>query len=71
MAGGLVYVGDLAGVCTRSTPRRGKAAWTFKTGGEVKSSPVVAGDRVLIGSYDTYLYALGAKDGKVLWKVPD
>ena len=46
----------------------GKAAWTFKTGGEVKSSPVVAGDRVLIGSYDTNLYALGAKDGKVLWK---
>ena len=30
----------------------GKALWTFKTGSEVKSSPVVVGDRVLIGSYD-------------------
>ncbi len=40
----------------------GKAAWTFKTDGEIKSSPVVSGDRVLIGSYDSNLYALGAKD---------
>jgi len=28
----------------------------------------VAGDRVLIGSYDTHLYAVGARDGKLLWK---
>ena len=47
----------------------GKAAWTFKTGSEVKSSPVVVGDKVLIGSYDAHLYALGAKDGKLAWKV--
>src|SRR4029453_4873898 len=26
-------------------------------------------DKVLIGSYDAYLYALGAKDGNVVWKV--
>ena len=43
----------------------GKAAWTFKTDGEVKSSPVVAGDSVLIGSYDSNLYALAAKTGKL------
>ena len=42
----------------------GKAVWTFKTQSEIKSSPVVAGDRVLIGSYDSSLYALGAKDGE-------
>ena len=53
----------------RGRRRDGKAAWTFKTGGELKSSPVVAGDRVLIGSYDTHLYAAGAKDGKLRWKV--
>ena len=47
----------------------GKVAWTFKTGTEIKSSPVVAGDKVLIGSYDSHLYALGAKDGKLAWKV--
>ena len=51
--------------CTPSTRATGKAAWTFKTGSEVKSSPVVTGDKVLIGSYDSYLYALGAEDGKL------
>ena len=35
----------------------------------MKSSPVVTGDKVLIGSYDSNLYALGAKDGKLAWKV--
>ena len=35
----------------------------------MKSSPVVAGGKVLIGSYDAHLYALGAKDGKLAWKV--
>ena len=54
---------------TRWTSRPGKAAWTFKTGTEIKSSPVVVGDKVLIGSYDSHLYALGAKDGKLAWKV--
>ncbi len=34
----------------------GKAAWTFKTRSEIKSSPVVVGDTVLIGSYDGSLY---------------
>ena len=57
-----------------STPfarRDGKAAWTFKTEGEIKSSPVVVGDRVLIGSYDGNLYALEVKTGKLAWKVTD
>ena len=30
----------------------GKPVWTFKTQSEIKSSPVVVGDLVLIGSYD-------------------
>jgi outer membrane protein assembly factor BamB len=34
----------------------------------VKSSPVVVGDRVLVGSYDQNLYAFEVKTGKVLWK---
>jgi outer membrane protein assembly factor BamB len=50
----------------------GKAKWTFKTGGEIKSSPVVFTDggveKVLIGSYDQSLYCLNAKTGAVLWK---
>ena len=49
-----------------STPSRaadGQKRWSFKTGNEVKSSPVVAGKRVLVGSYDGHLYALDAATG--------
>ena len=49
----------------------GKARWTFKTGAEIKSSPVVARQRVLIGSYDGISTALDAATGKQVWKVDD
>ncbi|MFN2500378.1 MAG: PQQ-binding-like beta-propeller repeat protein, partial [Pyrinomonadaceae bacterium] len=35
----------------------------------MKSSPVVVGDRLLIGSYDQHLYCLATRTGSVLWKV--
>src|SRR5262249_53416011 len=49
---GVVYIGDLAGLLHAVRAADGKALWTFKTGGEIRSSPVVDGNRVLIGSYD-------------------
>ena len=42
--------------------------WRFKTGGAINSSPVIDGSKVLIGSYDGYLYALDASSGKELWR---
>src|SRR5688500_8759750 len=45
VAGGLVYFGDLGSMVHAVDAATGKAAWTFKTGGEIKSSPVVVGDR--------------------------
>ena len=69
VAGGLVYIGDLAGVVHAVRRRDGKAAWTFKTGGEIKSSPVVAGDLVLIGSYDSTSTRSTRRTGKLRWKL--
>ena len=46
----------------------GSKRWTFQTDGEVKSSPVVVEDSVLVGSYDGYLYCLSAAGGDVRWK---
>ena len=43
VAGGIVYIGDLAGVFHAVDAATGKARWTFKTGAEIKSSPVVVG----------------------------
>jgi len=37
---------------------RWKRLWTFKTEAEIRSSPVISGDRLLIGSYDGNLYCL-------------
>jgi outer membrane protein assembly factor BamB len=65
---GAVYVGDLSGVFHAVNARDGKALWTFKTESEIKSSPVIVGDKVLIGSYDGNLYCLSARNGSVIWK---
>ena len=65
---GAVYIGDLGGWLNAINASDGKKIWAFKTGGEIKSSPVIVGDRVLIGSYDEHLYCLSARDGSLLWK---
>src|SRR5829696_7782736 len=65
---GVVYIGDLGGWINALSASDGKKLWAFKTNGEIKSSPVVIGDRVLIGSYDEHLYCLSARNGSVMWK---
>lgn len=44
-----------------------KLLWTHKTGGPVKSSAAIVGDRVFVGSNDGKLHALALADGKPLW----
>lgn len=66
---GVVYVGDLGGWLHAVNASDGKKIWAFKTGSEIKSSPVVVGDNVLIGSYDENLYCVSTRDGKLVWKV--
>jgi len=68
-ANGVVFIGDLGGWLNALNASDGKKLWAFKTNGEIKSSPVVVGDRVLIGSYDEQLYCLSARNGSLLWKV--
>jgi outer membrane protein assembly factor BamB len=64
----LTGVGDLEGVLHAVNAADGKGLWTFKTEAEIRSSPVIAGDRLLIGSYDGNLYCLSRRDGKPIWK---
>jgi eukaryotic-like serine/threonine-protein kinase len=65
---GVVYVGDLSGWLHAVNSKDGKKIWAFKTGSEIKSSPVVVGDRVLIGSYDENLYCVSTRNGSLLWR---
>ncbi len=67
-ANGAVYIGDLGGWLNALNANDGRKLWAFKTNGEIKSSPVVIGDRVLIGSYDETLYCLNARNGSLVWK---
>ncbi len=51
---------------SESGPYRVK--WAFTCEDEIRSRPVVAGDRVLVTSYDHNVYALSREEGKLLWK---
>jgi outer membrane protein assembly factor BamB len=44
-----------------------RLAWRYKTGDEIKSSPVIAGNMIFIGSMDGYLYAINTS-GKLQWR---
>lgn len=46
----------------------GKVAWSFATGGPVRSSPLVHEDRLYVGSGDGHLYALDAGTGEEIWR---
>ena len=65
---GVVYIGDLGGWLHAVNATDGKKIWAFKAGNEIKSSPVVVGDRVLIGSYDQHLYCVSTRNGSLIWK---
>ncbi len=65
---GVVYVGNSDGWLNAVSATDGKKLWAFKAGAEIKSSPVVVGDRVLIGAYDEHLYCVSTRNGSVLWK---
>lgn len=58
----------LTGVSDTTLPDAPVLKWTFKSGGPVKSSPAIVGDRVFIGSADAKLYALNLTDGKKVWE---
>ena len=45
----------------------GKVVWTFKALDEVDSSPVICGDKVVVGSEDGRLYVLRLSDGTKVW----
>ena len=64
-----MFVGDLLGVLHAVDVESGEVRWRFPTGAEIKSSPVVADDLVLIGSYDEYFYAVDRTTGKLRWKL--
>ncbi|XP_035220796.1 beta-alanine-activating enzyme-like [Stegodyphus dumicola] len=49
--------------------KKGVVTWKYKTGAEVKSSPVVSCSNVaFVGSHDKHLYAVNVETGNLEWK---
>ena len=44
--------------------------WQFKCEDEIRGTPLVADNLVLVGAYDNNLYALSLDDGSFAWKFP-
>ncbi|MCR9295762.1 MAG: PQQ-like beta-propeller repeat protein, partial [bacterium] len=65
-AGGLIFVADRSGVIT-ALDQSGQIVWKSYTGGPIYFPPVVAHDRVYVGSADGRVYAYAATDGRCLW----
>ena len=68
VARGLVFVGDWRGTIYALAESTGKVRWTFTTGGKVKGSVALAGNRLYIGAYDGRLYALDVRTGRLVWR---
>jgi outer membrane protein assembly factor BamB len=68
VAGDALYVGvddGLAAIDLDSHTIR----WEVGTGGIVSSSPALAGDLVVVGSRDGYVYAVNSASGEIEWRV--
>src|ERR1700719_4476279 len=46
---GVAVVGDLSGTIHAVNAKDGKGLWTFEAQGEIKASPVIVDDKVIIG----------------------
>jgi eukaryotic-like serine/threonine-protein kinase len=57
----------LTGVAAGSVPGQPALLWNYKTGAAVKSSAVIGGGKVYIGSDDGQVYALDFASGKKVW----
>src|SRR5690606_40007659 len=58
---------QLTGISKTELPNQPKLLWTFQTGDNIKSAPVVDQGKVVIGSTDGVVYCLDI-NGKLLWK---
>ncbi|MBN1158968.1 MAG: PQQ-binding-like beta-propeller repeat protein [Bacteroidales bacterium] len=58
---------QLTGYFNIAMPERVSLLWSFYTGDEIKSSPVVQGNRIVTGSADGNVYCLD-QNGRQIWK---
>lgn len=65
---GRVYAGDDLGEFYSLSSEDGKVKFRWSTGGAVRVSPFVEGDRVYVATFGNNLYCYGAKGGSEQWR---
>ena len=68
VTGTTVYAADHKGLIVAVDRANGDTQWSKETGLEVASGPVVAGDKLLLGTSNAELVAISLADGALLWK---
>ncbi len=63
-----VFWGAADGVLRAADPGTGKVLWTLPTEGRIRSTPAVAGGKVVVGSADGRVYCADAATGALLWR---
>lgn len=66
---GTLYISAMDGALVALDPASGALRWRGTTEGYLHSSPVAAGDLVIVGSADAHVYAFDRKSGKQRWRV--
>jgi outer membrane protein assembly factor BamB len=66
---GIAYIGGSADNFLAIDVTTGRELWSYNgLNGPVVSTPLISGDNLIFGAWDTNLYCLNKNDGKLLWK---
>ena len=69
--GAVVAVGALDGSFHCVDQATGQARWVSREASyTIESAACLAGDTFFFGAWDTFVYALSARDGSLRWKTP-
>ncbi|MCS7080114.1 MAG: PQQ-binding-like beta-propeller repeat protein [Chloracidobacterium sp.] len=63
-----VYCGTAQGEVVAIRRADGRIRWRRRVGGTVAAPPLIDRERVLIASYDNFLYAFAGRTGVMLWR---
>jgi hypothetical protein len=69
LAGSIRYEGDANGRMTAFEGSDNAIKWTFETTGHaIESAPVIAGNLLVFGAWDGFVYALDKETGTCVWR---
>lgn len=68
VAGGLVFASGLRGAVYALDRKTGTLEWKYGTSEEIRTQPLMAGDKVIVALANGHTVALKAATGQVLWE---